>query len=212
MSWPTHSYTFFANLEANNEKAWFDEHKAEYAEISNASQEFLDSVATESGGTAKIFRLRRDSRFSKGQPPYNTRLRGGVQELDGTVRWIEIDQSGLTVTSGHPMWDKAQLARAREALLNNTTVTSLASALDSATSAGLSLDEPELKKPLRDASDDHPFPDLTKHKHLATSLHFAAPKWLMGKGAQARIIDTWAKSTQLHAWLARHVGPPEGSI
>jgi len=72
---------FFARLEANNSKEWFDPHKAHYKEaIAGPAAFFADLVAgdlarlTGTPHRPKVFRIYRDVRFSKDKTPLNTHL------------------------------------------------------------------------------------------------------------------------------------------
>ncbi len=86
----THILSFLNDLQANNEKAWMDEHRARYQ---TARQHFIDlvghilgelSINDESlrGLNPKecIFRINRDIRFSKNKSPYKNNLGAAMAE------------------------------------------------------------------------------------------------------------------------------------
>lgn len=206
--WPAHTFEWFAELERNNNAEWFANQKERYAEIEQATTRFLESIGTHDG-SIKVFRLRRDARFARGQPPLKTEQRGGHMAHDGLVRWIDLSAEGIRASVGHPMWDRGQLARARNALIRPDLAASLHRAIATATLAGLELDEPELKKPLRDLDPEHPHPDLTRHKHLALGTRLPAGTWLSKPGAFDRVATSWTAAGDVAAWLAEHVGPPD---
>ena len=118
--WPTHTHDWFAELEANNTTDWFNANRGRYDEIETATRALLDRWHADGGGETKIFRLRRDARFSKGQPPYKIHHQAGIMRPDGIVESFTIDARGITTSIGHPMWDKHQLATARTALADPT--------------------------------------------------------------------------------------------
>lgn len=74
--------TFIRQLKKNNNKAWFDAHRAQYEaariDFSNFIQLVIDAVAKKdpsiTGLTSKdcMFRINRDIRFSKDKSPYKT--------------------------------------------------------------------------------------------------------------------------------------------
>lgn len=205
--WPSDTPTFFAELAADNRKNWFDANTTRHRAIEEATRAFLDSSAAD-GDTVKVFRLRRDARFSKGQPPYKTELRGGIMRADGAVEWIDLSATGVTISAGHPVWDRDQLAAARAAFADPTAARALATALDEVRAAGLALDPPELKNPARGLSEDHPDPEVTRHKHLAVSTLVASPPWLSSARAGEEIRRWWSAAAPLRTWLGDHVGPP----
>lgn len=72
-------FQFFAELKFNNERAWFLAHKGRYeAQVKQPFRALVDSllpgVARLDGSytQAKLFRLNRDTRFSKDKSPYKT--------------------------------------------------------------------------------------------------------------------------------------------
>lgn len=209
-TWPSFTFDWFAELEANNDKEWFDANKDRYRRIEDASRSLLDHIAELHGGEPKIFRLRRDSRFSQDQPPYKTTHRAGLRRPDGIVQWIDIDATGITVAIGHPVWDKEQLAAARAALSEPTIAGELAEALAEVAAVGFSVDPPELQRPIKGLAEDHPHPDLTRHKHLAASRHHERPGWISDGDVWTRITDDWLAARPIVEWLVRHV--PAGTM
>ena len=75
---------FFENLEKNNNRDWFIEHKTEYEEyVKKPAQELVETMAPMFQAEHKpyicnpkkgVFRLNRDVRFSKNKDPYKTNL------------------------------------------------------------------------------------------------------------------------------------------
>ena len=72
---------FFAELQADKTKDWFEANKARYAQQVRKPAEALGEVmaaelgrVADSTFTAKVYRINRDVRFSKDKSPYNTHL------------------------------------------------------------------------------------------------------------------------------------------
>ncbi len=80
----THSFAFRRNLAANNTKAWFEEHRANYdelhAELTEAAGELLgrsasfdkDLPADALDPAGCVSRIHRDMRFAQGKPLFKT--------------------------------------------------------------------------------------------------------------------------------------------
>ena len=75
---------FFTELAANNSKAWFEPHKARYAEDIRKPAEFMAELVSEDLAritgkphASKVFRIYRDVRFSKDKTPLNAHLHAG---------------------------------------------------------------------------------------------------------------------------------------
>jgi uncharacterized protein (TIGR02453 family) len=206
--WPTHTHDWFTELEANNNTDWFNEHRASYDEIEAATRALLDQWEAEGGGETKIFRLRRDARFSKGQPPFKTHHQAGIMRPSGIVESFTIDADGITISIGHPMWDKRQLAAARTALADPDVATALHDSLRQAAAHGLDVDGRELKRPIGGLPPDHPYPDLTRHKHLQLTVTHQQPGWLTNHQAKTVLGDFATTATPVAQWLTKYVGPP----
>lgn len=87
---------FFAELEQDNTKAWFEPQKARYKDqIAGPAGFFADLLAEDIGRITgkpykpKVFRIYRDVRFSKDKTPLNTHLH---------VMWQPLDQDALAPT------------------------------------------------------------------------------------------------------------------
>ena len=76
-------FDFLTALQGHNDKAWFDEHRADYELARERFESFVDqlifsygSVEDLGGITAKdcVMRIYRDTRFSKDKSPYKTNM------------------------------------------------------------------------------------------------------------------------------------------
>src|SRR5437867_2860038 len=74
---------FLSDLEQNNNKAWFDSHRAQYEQAREGFEYFVDSLISELGKFEDLgglrakdcmFRINRDIRFSKDKSPYKTNM------------------------------------------------------------------------------------------------------------------------------------------
>jgi uncharacterized protein (TIGR02453 family) len=127
---PPQALTFLQDLAANNDKAWFTAHKADYerhvlAPFRLLLAEVISGLAARdipiTGDPAKsIFRIHRDVRFSANKTPYKTHA-GAALTRDGSksgmgVIYIHIEPSGCFLASGFYHPEKEQLAALREAI------------------------------------------------------------------------------------------------
>ena len=92
---PRAAIAFFEGLEADNSKAWWTEHKAEYEEAVRGPMEELIAAVDERYRPMRIFRPYRDTRFSKDKTPYKTNI-AAAGEAEGV--------EGLWVAAGHGPW------------------------------------------------------------------------------------------------------------
>src|SRR4051794_12507301 len=115
--WQAEAIEFFEGLEADNSKAYWQDHKADYEKLVKAPMEELLADLKKEFGEGKIFRPYRDVRFSKDKSPYKTNIaatlaRGG---------YISLSSEGLGAGSGFYMLMPDQLARFREAIDDDKT-------------------------------------------------------------------------------------------
>lgn len=99
---------FLTDLTKNNNKAWFESHKADYLEAKENFESFitgfLKNLSAEEAGfgllQAKncIFRIYRDVRFSKNKTPYKDHLAAGINK--GGKR-VHVPGYHLHIAPGH---------------------------------------------------------------------------------------------------------------
>ena len=115
---------FFKELEKNNTKQWFDQHRNEYEEcVLSPSREFvaamdsrLRKIAPEVNAIPKVnqslFRINRDTRFSKDKSPYKTCM-GIWFWAAGIIKGYRADmtkptpmQNSFYITGCTPRWTR----------------------------------------------------------------------------------------------------------
>jgi uncharacterized protein (TIGR02453 family) len=135
MPWFTpDAIAFFAELEQNNDKTWFDQNRKRYeqsvkqpllefaAEMIPRMQE-LDPEITMLPKNA-VFRIHRDTRFSKEKAPYKTNAgmvitRGAKHNPGAPGLYFHFDSGRMAIASGLYFIEPAQLKTVREHIANN---------------------------------------------------------------------------------------------
>jgi uncharacterized protein (TIGR02453 family) len=134
---PKDFFTFFEDLKTNNNRVWFNENKNRYySSVVNPISEFIVCIAPRlkkisrhyianprpSGGS--MFRIYRDTRFSKDKTPYKTHA--GVQfrheaGKDAHAPGFYVHLAGDGVFFGGGVWNPAgpQLSRIRDYIADN---------------------------------------------------------------------------------------------
>src|SRR6476469_1302046 len=94
--WPVEAIEFFEGLEADNSKAYWQDHKTVYDEsVRKPMDELLEELRSEFG-EGKVFRPYRDVRFSADKSPYKTAIAASLE--DGG--YLQLSSEGLGVGSG----------------------------------------------------------------------------------------------------------------
>jgi uncharacterized protein (TIGR02453 family) len=210
-------YEFFEGLTANNDKAWFTEHKQQYETQVREPLEALFSDLEPAFGEAKLFRIHRDVRFSKVKTPYKTAQAGLIHLPGGSTRYMQVNADGVMFGAGVPHMDPGQVARYRAAVAGDAGE-QLASAIATLTRAKYVVGtlgpdgitpEGELKRVPRDYPPDHPRGDLLRCKSLIAAISFDRPAWLGSPRAVTEVAKRWTAMQPVISWLDTHVGPAE---
>lgn len=129
---PKEGISFLKRLKRNNTRTWFTDHKDEYEEFVKLPMQSLiaslrpafERIAPEFEVHPKrsLFRIYRDTRFSKDKTPYKTHaaahfvLRGTAKGLVGSGYYVHIEPGECFVGAGIYMPDGAQLKEIRHAI------------------------------------------------------------------------------------------------
>jgi uncharacterized protein (TIGR02453 family) len=193
---------FFAALQADNSKDWFDAHKARYTDRIRKPGEALGEVmAAELGrltGRAlqpKVYRINRDVRFSKDKSPYNTHLHilwsTGAEDRPGW--FFAVSPQGVSLSTGVMGFTPGGLDWVRHAIADEPEPWLAAVSVGTLGDWG----EPPLKRVPKPWNDSHPAADLLRRKSLILTLPLDGADLSPGlvpvlTGAAARLMPFWA--------------------
>jgi uncharacterized protein (TIGR02453 family) len=210
---PREAIEFYARLEADNSKVFWEANRLTYRDVVKRSvSELCDELAEY--GPFHLFRPFNDARFAKGRPPHKTQQGAFSESEGGAGFYIQISTAGLMVGAGYYAMRSDQLERFRTAAAAEHTGAEIARIV-----AGLpkryrvgAIDE--LKTAPRGYPKDHPRIELLRRKGLMTFVELGDPAWLHTRQAPAKIRAVWESAAPMNAWLDTHVGPstlePEG--
>jgi uncharacterized protein (TIGR02453 family) len=208
---PHEAFVFYDGLVANNTKAWWTEHKAEYDRNVKEPLDLLLAELEDGFGKAALFRPYRDVRFSKDKTPYKEHQGGFVGAEDAMGWYVQISRGGLMVAGGWYSAQGKQLQRWRDAV-DSPNVTTLRAAIARAEKAGLAVGGDVMKTRPRGVAEDHPDLDLLKHRTMTVEKHLGEPDWVSTRKALTQVRSLWRAMTPLVEWLVDHVGPFDDGI
>ncbi len=202
--WPAEAIEFYEGLEADNTRAYWQDHKKEYEELVRLPMtELLTELAGEFGD-GKIFRPYRDVRFSRDKSPYKTAI-GATLEGGG---YVQFSAQGLAAGSGYYVMMADQLDQYRRAVDDDKSGGELAALVARLGKIGIEITGHDtLKTAPRGYSKDHPRIDLLRHKGLIAWKQWPVAAWMGTAKAKQRVIDFLTTARPLNAWLDTHVGP-----
>ncbi|REC62849.1 TIGR02453 family protein [Chryseobacterium pennae] len=123
------AFEFFKQLEKNNNREWFAQHKTEYDLVVKENKAFFNQVYTElqeydNLKGIHIFRIYRDVRFSKDQTPYKNNFGVGYSRSKPTLRggyYIQLEPGNSFVGGGFWGPETKDLLRIRKEFEISTT-------------------------------------------------------------------------------------------
>ncbi len=176
---PKEALTFLADLEQNNNRAWFDAHKQIYQEKLRAPlEEFCAAVGAQMATFAPdyltepkraIFRIYRDTRFSNNKTPYKTVqgalfFRAELCKNEAAGFYLEVSPKHLGIAGGLYMPNPDHLHAVRAHLLENgARFGELASSKPLVKAFG-EIQGEKLSRPPKGFPADHPAIEWIKHK------------------------------------------------
>ncbi|PVH25647.1 DUF2461 domain-containing protein [Sphingobacterium corticibacter] len=175
--YPT-TFAFLSDLAENNNREWFQEHKARYDAAQQNMKEFVQAIISRLSevdphinkdiNPAKcLFRIYRDVRFSKNKSPYKNWLAAGIsvdgRKLAGPEYYIHVEPNKIFLAVGYWRPEKHHLDLIRQEIDYNPE--ELHSALKNGQWEWTDLEtEDKLVRPPVGYEADHPQIDILKLK------------------------------------------------
>jgi len=202
------TFGFFADLETNNNKAWWEANKVRYEDsVRRPLLAVLDAVAGEFG-VAKVYRPYRDTRFSADKTPYKDRAAAAVFGKSGTGFYLEVSARGIDVGGGYWMPGKDQIERFRAVADDVRLFGDLEATIEELEQCGYSMYQQDaLKTAPRGFAADHPRIHLLRLKHMVVEKIISPAEWLTLPDSAAAIRAEWHRVAVWNEWLASMVGP-----
>jgi uncharacterized protein (TIGR02453 family) len=195
---------FYEGLAADNSKAYWTDHRAEYEEHVRAPMAALLAELEPEFGHGKIFRPYRDVRFSPDKSPYKTHC-GAV--VDGY--YVQVDAEGVLVAGGYYRMAPDQIQRYRVAVDDPRRGEDLRRRLDTLFQAGLTIAGDQMATRPRGVDLRHPRLDLLRHRSLYAWYRWPGEELMSRPELAGKVAARWRQLTPLLEWLTDHVGPSE---
>ena len=204
--WRAEAIEFFEGLEADNSKAYWQDHKATYQELVLAPMEALLAELKKEFGEGRVFRPYRDVRFSKDKSPYKTNIAATLSKGG----YVSLSTDALGAGSGYYGLMPDQLERYRASVADDRTGKPLEKLVDKAKAKGIEVSAHDvLKTAPKGYPKDHPRIDLLRQKGLIFWQQWPVGAWLGTAKAKDRVIDLLREAKPLLKWLDTNVGQSE---
>jgi len=200
---PTDAVDFLGKLEANNNREWFNAHKADYERAcKEPMQLLLDDLDAKFGtSNSKLFRIHRDVRFSKDKTPYKT-----WQAAHFAAGYLSLSADGLYVGTGAYMLEGPTLERYRKAVADDRTGAELVKAQAALRKKGYEVEGhgDALKTVPRGYDKEHPRAELLKQKSVLAGKTFT-PSEVSSPKLVAAVTKAITDIKPLTSWLDANV-------
>lgn len=172
------SLKFFADLEKNNTKDWFSANrdifddeilfpaKAFVTDMGERLTEIAPDIVADPRTDKSIFRIHRDTRFSKEKIPYKTHLgiyfwEGAAKKLENPGFYFQFDKDSMFLGVGMHIFPKDMIKDYRDAVVHKKKGVELRKAIESVTKKNkeYELGWVQYKKVPRGYDKDHPLAD-----------------------------------------------------
>jgi uncharacterized protein (TIGR02453 family) len=213
---------FLHELALEMNRDWFEANKQRYFELwVEPMTALLETVAAKVAkayapikiGTPKLFRIYRDTRFSKDKTPYKTHVAGMLplhakKPVDGgcTVLYMHVGIDDEYTGSGTYFFDDKQLVRWRKLVAADKTGREITALVGKLRKAGFSVGgHDDYKKVPKGFAPDHPRADFLRMRGLTAGFP-DIPRGLLHSPKLADWIVTQCKaSAPLVRWLYTNV-------
>ena len=218
---PDQTLRFLADLDANNNRDWFQAHKDDYQQYVLApTRDFVFALGERlqalspgirydtraSGGS--ILRIYRDLRFSQDQTPYNPNVRvqfweGEGKRMENPGFLLRIEPGGVSVYAGIYVFPKPLLTAYREAVVDKELGPELEAAMAAVREAGgYALGSEHYKRVPRGYEADHPRADLLRYNGLwAHTADAIDPALITTPRLLEACYEHCRNMAPLHRWL-----------
>jgi uncharacterized protein (TIGR02453 family) len=216
---PRETFAFLRALQSNNDRDWFDAHRADYeGHWLNAGLDLIAALAPRCEAMVprllavpklnqSLRRIHRDTRFSRDKSPYQPWLHlilstgPAFNKVPGMH--LVFTPEGLGYGAGHYGMGPGELDRMRQRICDPNDRTRLLSALEMAGTVQSTLDPPDLARVPKGYEAAPEWDHLLRCKGLIvrTQTNLAPPDWLFTPDAPERLADITRAHLPILDWL-----------
>ncbi len=210
--------SFFKQLKKNNTKTWFEDHRNDYENFVKkpscdfvlAMGEKLEKIAPFVNAAPKVnqslFRLHRDTRFSKDKTPYKTNMgiwfwEGERKRMECSGFYFHIDGDTLMLGVGMYIFPKPLLESYREAVVDDVHGKNLQKVAQKLAKKNYSFKGKHYKRMPRGFDESHKNAPLLLYNGLHSGIEMKIPKEFYSKDLIEFSYTFYKDMSPLHEWL-----------
>jgi uncharacterized protein (TIGR02453 family) len=210
---------FLRELRANNSKAWFDAHRAQYTEARSLFEDFVQDVIIGVDAFDPLhgllasdctYRINRDIRFSKDKSPYKDNMAAAIalggRKSTRSAYYLHISPGSSMLAGGAYQPSKEQLARLRENLAAGAPELHQIIAAPGFRKYFGNVEGEKLKVAPKGYPKDHPQIEWLKYTSL-TAYHRLSDDDVCAPNAAAHIVKACVAFKPFLVWVTDVAGP-----
>jgi uncharacterized protein (TIGR02453 family) len=216
---PQEAVIFFQDLQKNNNKTWFEAHKADYQKYAmEPAQDFIEEMGARlkrlSPGihadpriNKSIFRIYRDIRFSKDKTPYKTHLgiwmwEGEGAKFESSGYYFHLEPPNIMLGVGIHTFSKDLLKAYREAVVDPVSGPALVNAVQEVSlKSGYKLGGEHYKRVPRGYAPDHPHAELLRYNGLTAGSEVPIPEEFFSTALLDYSYQRYMEMYPIQRWL-----------
>ncbi len=215
------TFKFIADLEMNNNKEWFEENRSVFEDrVLGPAQDFVvemgerlktlsPKIVADPRTDKSIFRLHRDTRFSKDKAPYKTHVgilfwEGRGKKLENSGYYLQLNKSSIFLGAGFYIFPNRTLKAFRDALSDARMGRELAGIIKGITgNTPCLLGGKHYKRIPRGFAPGRADPELLLHNGLYAYRECPPPREVYSSRFLDYCFDIFSVMSPLHKWLTR---------
>ena len=202
---PVAALDFYDDLEVDNTKSFWEEHRATYESAVKEPMQALTAALADEFGDAKIFRPYRDVRFSKDKTPYKTHQGAFVAVAPATGYYVQVGAPGVRTGVGFYHAEPSRLASFRQGIVHRTFGAELERLVADMTERGWTVGGDTVKTSPRGVDADHPRIDLLRHRSFTFGRDHGFAPYVHTSELLERVRDDWRDGRTFVDWVLTHV-------
>jgi uncharacterized protein (TIGR02453 family) len=201
---PPQALDFYDDLEVDNTRSFWDEHKGTYDYSVRRPMVALCAALAPEFGEAKVFRPFRDVRFAKDKTPYKTAQGAFVGVGPATGWYVEVSARGVRTGAGFYDATGPRIAAIRAAIDDDRTGRELESMIQKFEGGGWRIGGHTLKTAPRGYDVDHPRIELLRHKSLTIGHDYGFEPIIHTPELLEAVRDDWRTLRPFVEWVTDH--------
>lgn len=214
------TFSFLKDLAENNDRDWFQQHRNDYENAWQNMKDFVQQLIIALAATDHyipadipvnkcLFRIYRDTRFSKDKTPYKNWLGAGIstagRNIDGPEYYVHVQPGNSFFASGYWRPQREHLAAIRQEIdYSGAELTQILTDQQFSQQCGLDKSD-SLKRAPMGYDESHPHIDLLKLKSF-TALTTLSEAELTSAGAIPLLVERAEAMYPFKLFLHRALG------